>query len=69
MNLKVSNDHCELFCDDELIFEFQKGSLAERAYNILNDKTLRIADKFGYVQPGFYRGTDAGSSRTRVWRI
>lgn len=69
MKLKIKNGHCELFCDEKLILKFPKGSLAERIYNNLNDKTLRMTDEFGYVQPGYYRGTDAGSSRTRVWCI
>lgn len=69
MNLKIKNSHCELYGDEKLILEFPKGTLAEQVYNILNDKTLRLEDEFGYVQPGYYRGTDAGSSRIRVWRI
>lgn len=69
MNLKINNGLCELFCDDELILKFTKGSLAKRIYNNLNDKTLRIEDEYGFIQPGYYRGTDAGSGRTRIWPI
>lgn len=69
MNLKINNGLCELFCDDELILKFTKGSLAKRIYNNLNDKTLRIEDEYGFIQPGYYRGTDASNSRIRVWRI
>lgn len=69
MKLKIKNGHCELFCDEKLILKFPKGSLAERIYNNLNDKTLRITDEHGFIQPGYYRGTDVSNSRTRVWRI
>lgn len=69
MNLKINNGLCELFCDDELILKFPKGALAKRIYNNLNDKTLRIEDEYGFIQPGYYRGTDASNSRIRVWRI
>ncbi len=67
--LHSDGQKCVLYNQDISMKSFQKGSLSLMVYNILNDKTLRMVDEFGYVQPGYYRGTDAGSGRTRIWPI
>ena len=71
MYIHIYNGICHL-CDQNqntLLMTFPKGSLALDLYNILNGKTLKMVDEFGYVQPGYYRGTDAGSGRTQIRKI